>query len=154
MQNSSDSIRNLLAEYTHRFDRGELEAAAKLFVHADILMGASGVITHEELLKNWRENIIIYPDGTPKTKHASSSLIINVDEPAGLAEAQSYYVVYQQTPSLPLQVIASGCYHDKFSRLDGGWAFTERDYGKLDLLGDLTHHLRNAEQITAMLANS
>ncbi|PPJ20161.1 hypothetical protein C5E45_31470 [Nocardia nova] len=40
-----------------------------------------------------------------------------------------------------LQPIVSGRYADRFHRTDGQWAFAERA-GTMDLIGDVSHHLR------------
>jgi hypothetical protein len=50
--------------------------------------------------------------------------------------------VLQAVPGLPLQPIASGRYHDRFERHDGEWVFAERRVS-IDLVGDVSHHLRN-----------
>jgi 3-phenylpropionate/cinnamic acid dioxygenase small subunit len=85
---------------------------------------------------------IRHADGTPRTKHVLSNPILEVDEAAGTASCRSYYTVFQQTETLPLQPIVSGRYHDRFRRIDGEWWFTQRDYSLLDLLGDTSQHLR------------
>lgn len=50
----------------------------------------------------------------------------------------------QATDDLPLQIIASGRYHDRFARIDGEWCFVARDYRQLDFIGDLSRHLNIA----------
>ncbi|MNG30044.1 hypothetical protein D3C84_1155770 [compost metagenome] len=50
--------------------------------------------------------------------------------------------MFQATEQLPLQVIASGRYLDRFARIDGEWCFTAREY-RLDLVGDMSRHLQN-----------
>ena len=85
---------------------------------------------------------IRYPDGTPRTKHVITNPIVEVDDDAGTATCRSYYTVLQQTDSLPLQPVVAGRYHDRFGRIDGDWWFTERDYTMLDMVGDVSQHLR------------
>ena len=48
----------------------------------------------------------------------------------------------QARPDLPLQMIIAGRYHDAFARVDGAWRFTDRLIFS-DLVGDLSHHLKN-----------
>ena len=82
-----------------------------------------------------------YPDdGTPKTKHITTNLIIDVDEPDGRATCRCYFTVLQQTPDLPLQIIITGRYHDRFVRSEAGWCFSAR-HMFLDQFGDLSQHL-------------
>ena len=39
-------------------------------------------------------NVIIYPDGTPRTKHVTANVDLAIDEEAGKAHAQSYVTVF------------------------------------------------------------
>ena len=80
----------------------------------------------------------IYPDGTPRTRHMTSNLIIEPID-ANTARASSYVVVFQQTDELALQPIITGDYQDKFLKIDGVWRFAERSISN-DLFGDLTSH--------------
>ncbi|MOA43570.1 hypothetical protein D3C78_1657360 [compost metagenome] len=61
--------------------------------------------------------------------------------------------MFQATEQLPLQVIASGRYLDRFARIDGEWCFTERAY-RLDLVGDLSRHLRASPGVQSREAMS
>ncbi len=81
-----------------------------------------------------------YPDGTPRTKHVTTNLIVEVDEGSGTATCRSYFTVLQQAPALPLQPVIAGRYHDRFLREDGEWHFAERRF-LIDLVGDLSQHL-------------
>jgi len=78
------------------------------------------------------------PDGTPRTKHVITNVIIDVE--GDRARAQSYGTVFQQTDVFPLQPIASGRYIDRFERIDGTWWFVERVMSRF-LLGDRSHHI-------------
>ena len=147
MPDSHNAISNLLYEYTHRFDLGDFEGAAELFKNARIKVGDDTWIDHEQLLANWRNMVIIYDDGTPKTKHTCTNPIIEIDEDNNRAATRSYYVVYQQTATLPLQAVAAGRYYDSFERVDNVWRFSERNYSLLDMMGNMKDHLRNWEQI-------
>ena len=94
------------------------------------------------LLEIWKQYVKLYPCGTPRTKHVISNPIIEVDEKAGTATARSYYTVFQATDGFPLQPVAAGRYHDKLERAAGAWRFTYRDYSLLDLVGDLSFHMK------------
>ena len=89
-----------------------------------------------------RSSTIRHADGTPRTKHVLSNPIVEVDEASGTASCRSYYTVLQQTDTLALQPIVAGRYHDRFRRIEGQWWFAERDYTMLDLVGDVSQHLR------------
>jgi hypothetical protein len=67
---------------------------------------------------------------------------IEADEEAGTAVSRAYFTVLQALPDLALQPIVSGRYRDRFERFDGQWPFTERRV-LVDLVGDVSHHLRH-----------
>jgi hypothetical protein len=90
-----------------------------------------------------RDNVIVYDDGTPRTKHITTNLAIEVDEETGTAVARCYFTAIQALPDLPLQPIVSGRYKDRFENRDGLWRFVERRV-RTDLLGDVSRHLRLA----------
>ena len=141
MSDSTRAIHNLLHRYAEAIDAGQLDEAADLFCHARIEAGGNGTLDHAGLLALWRRIIVLYPCGTPRTRHLISNPIVEIDEATGTATARSCYTVFQATEQLPLQVIASGRYLDRFARIDGEWCFTERAY-RLDLVGDMSRHLR------------
>lgn len=115
----------------------------ELFSHARFIVAPPPArsIGPEKMLETFRRTTIRHPDGTLRTKHVVTNPIVEVDEDAGTATCRSYYTVFQQTDSLPLQAILSGRYHDRFERVDGRWRFTERDYTLVDLVGDLSQHV-------------
>ncbi|MFZ6045379.1 nuclear transport factor 2 family protein [Pseudomonas sp. CR3202] len=142
MSSSEAEIANLLYRYAELLDGGNLEGVAELFRHAQIkLQQGDERVGADELLGIFREQVRLYPCGTPRTKHLVSNPIIEVDEASHRATARSYYTVLQATDSLPLQPIATGRYHDAFERIDGAWRFSFRDYSMLDMVGDLSGHL-------------
>ncbi|ARS29200.1 nuclear transport factor 2 family protein [Sphingomonas sp. KC8] len=142
MRDSATEIANLLYRYAELIDGGDLESTAALFRHARLkVRGGGEPIDEAGILALWRANVRIYPCGTPRTKHLVTNPIIEVDEAAGTATARSYYTVYQAAEGFPLQLIASGRYHDRFELADGVWRFAFRDYSLLDLAGDLSAHL-------------
>jgi hypothetical protein len=51
--------------------------------------------------------------------------------------------VFQATPDLPLQPIIAGRYRDTFHVVDSRWWFDTRVM-YVDLVGDLSHHLKHA----------
>ena len=144
MDNSATAICNLLYRYAEAIDEGRLEDAAALFRHARIETGAAGPLDADGLLALWRKILLIHPCGTPRTRHLVTNPILDIDEAAGTASARSCFTVMQATDDLPLQIIASGRYHDRFARIDGEWCFVARDYRQLDFIGDLSRHLNIA----------
>lgn len=142
MSSSAVEIANLLYRYAELIDSGDLPATAALFRHAEVKTSVSATLLSEaDLLALWREHVKIHACGTPRTKHLVTNPIIEIDEQAGTATSRSYYTVYQAAEGFPLQLIASGRYHDRFERVDGRWRFSFRDYSMLDLFGDVREHL-------------
>lgn len=142
MVSSETAIANLVYRYAELIDSGDLEGAAGLFSHALIKAGPNEV-GPDEVLKLWRSSIIIYEDGTPRTKHVITNPIIEVDEAAGRGTCRSYYTVMQQVGDGPLQAVICGRYHDRFECHAGEWRFCFRDYSLHDLIGDMSHHSRS-----------
>lgn len=144
MDHSATAICNLLYRYAEAIDEGRLEDAAALFRHARIETGAAGLLDADGLLALWRKILVIHPCGTPRTRHLVTNPILDIDEAVGTATSRSCFTVMQATDDLPLQIIASGRYHDRFARIDGEWCFVARDYRQLDFIGDLSRHLNIA----------
>jgi 3-phenylpropionate/cinnamic acid dioxygenase small subunit len=143
--NSETQIANLLYIYAERMDNGDFEGVSELFAHATIrrFRGDQEVFLNStQLLEHWREVVIVYPNGTPRTKHVVTNPIIEVDEEKGLATSRSYYTVFQATDEVPLQPVAAGRYHDRFERVDGKWRFVYRDYSMIEMVGNIGRHVR------------
>lgn len=134
-------ITTLLNRYAEHLDSGDFQGAATLFEHAQLQLDENTLLRGSDILNLWRQLIIVYPDGTPRTKHVVTNPIIDIDESAGTAVCRSYYTVLQQTDDFPLQVVVTGRYHDRFARAEGRWRFTYRDYSLIDQVGDLSRHL-------------
>ena len=137
---TADSVQLLTAKvyaYAELFDTGQFDAFAAQFEHGvwhKAEPGAEGVRRYLD------EHVITY-DGSPRTKHVTTNLVIDVDEATGVATASSYVTVLQAAPDLPLQPIFAGRYRDRFERVDGDWRWLERRVIG-DLYGDVSHHVR------------
>jgi len=129
--------------YAARVDLGDFAGVAQLFAHAKYKGGGPddpGVDGADPVQQIFETMVRRYDDGTPRTKHVTTNLVIDADEDAGTATARSYYTVLQQLDGFPLQPIIAGRYHDAFERVDGEWRLTERVIF-CDLIGDLSRHL-------------
>jgi len=142
MTDSATAICNLLYRYAELIDSGQLDAAAALFRHARLKTGHDTELDHTRLLALWQHYLILYPCGTPRTRHQITNPILDIDETAGTATSRSCYTVLQATVGFPPQIIATGRYHDRFARIDGQWHYTWRDYTLLDFTGDMSRHLK------------
>jgi 3-phenylpropionate/cinnamic acid dioxygenase small subunit len=146
MSDSALDITNLIYSYAELIDAGDLDAVAALFEHGRIcgvengppetvFTGAAGVRKLYDMATR------LYEDGTPKTKHNTTNVRLEIDEAQGTARSTSYYCVTQATPELPLQVIVTGHYKDTFHRFDDAWWFDTRIMF-VDQVGDVSHHLK------------
>lgn len=137
------AIEHIVYGYAERIDNGDFAGVAELFRHARYKGGGPddpGVEGSQPVQEILESLVRRYDDGTPRTKHVTTNLIIDADEDAGTATARSSFTVFQQVEGFALQPIIAGRYHDTFARVDGEWRLTERVILS-DLVGDLSHHL-------------
>jgi 3-phenylpropionate/cinnamic acid dioxygenase small subunit len=138
---SHRAIENLIATYAELVDDGDFAGVGVLLADATFTGGSGSVSGADAIEKMLRDNVIIYEDGTPRTKHVTTNVAIEVDEEADTAVSRSYFTALQALGDLALQPIVSGRYHDRFERRDGRWRFVQR-HVRTDLLGDVSRHLR------------
>jgi 3-phenylpropionate/cinnamic acid dioxygenase small subunit len=134
-------IQNLVHRYAELIDLGEFDALGTLLGRARVGSGDHpGTLTGADAVTAmFTSTTRRYPDGTPRTKHVTTNLIIEVDDDAGTATCRSYFTVLQAVDALPLQPIVAGRYHDRFEREGTTWHFAERRFF-LDLVGDVSQH--------------
>jgi 3-phenylpropionate/cinnamic acid dioxygenase small subunit len=138
---SAREIENLLAEYAELIDAGDFEGVGALLSDASFGGERHGGVTGSDAIASlFRATVRIYDDGTPRTKHVTTNVHLDVDEVTGTARARSYVTVFQALPDLALQPIVAGRYRDRFERIGGTWRFVERRF-TTDLVGDVGHHL-------------
>lgn len=138
------AIENLIAAYAELVDDGDFAGLGRLLADATFAGSGAPVSGPHAIEQMFRDMLIVYDDGTPRTKHVTTNVIIDVEEKAGTAIARAYFTVLQALPGLPLQPIVSGRYRDRFDRRDGQWRFAERRV-RIDLTGDLSRHLRRPQ---------
>jgi 3-phenylpropionate/cinnamic acid dioxygenase small subunit len=142
VRSSHDAIAALIFTYAERIDAGDLAGVAALFAEASYRSAHGGTYRgRDAVLAVLSEKVILYGDGTPRTKHLTTNLIIEIDAAGDRAAARSYFTVLQSTERLPLQPVVTGRYHDRFVREAGVWRFDDRLI-LIDLTGDLLQHLR------------
>jgi 3-phenylpropionate/cinnamic acid dioxygenase small subunit len=141
MNDSAVQIQNLVHRYAELIDLGDFDALGHLLGDAEVGSGEHpGFLSgHDAVVAMFTSTTRLYPDGTPRTKHVTTNLIVGVDDDAGTATCRSYFTVLQATDMLSLQPIVAGRYHDRFV-IDGTtWRFAERRFF-LDLVGDVSQH--------------
>ena len=88
MTSSAVEITNLLYRYAELMDAGDFEGCAELFADASIVLDSSpgaSPVNAEEMLSIWHSSVVIYDDGTPRTRHQITNPILAIDEEAGTA---------------------------------------------------------------------
>ena len=136
------AIRTLIGAYAERLDAGDLDGVAALFERGVFRSARGGSVrTGAAEVRRMYDPVILYDDGTPRTKHVLGNVLIDVDHASGSATASCTFTVLQATPDTPLQAVLSGRYVDRFLRADGAWWFAEREVHP-ELLGDLALHMR------------
>jgi 3-phenylpropionate/cinnamic acid dioxygenase small subunit len=144
-------VENLIGRYAELVDDGDFAAVGKLFADGTFAGGGGAYTGSEAVTGMLHAQIRVYPDGTPRTRHMTTNLIVEVDENAGTARARSSVTILQETPELPLQPIVVGRYRDEFQRDGEAWRFTSRRVN-FQLIGDLTHHLKPSSAIPEAVA--
>ena len=138
-----EAIRDLVVAYAERLDAGDLDGVAALFEHGQFRSTRRAEpLVGRDAVRLLYAPVIIYDDGTPRTKHVLGNIQVEVSRSGGAptATARCTFTVLQAAPGRPLRAILGGRYHDRFELADGRWRFTERTVHP-DLVGDLSEHM-------------
>lgn len=136
---AESEIQRLIATYVHNLDDGKIAANAELLANTRFQVVDTVVVGSEDIARFFKANVQHHEDGTPRTWHAISNTIIDI-ESATSARAVSYFTVHQELPGLPLQPIVTGRYNDTFELGNGKWHFKSRAI-EPRLFGELSHHV-------------
>ncbi len=135
-------IRRLMHSYCELFDSGRIEQFTTLFARATLtFVGLDEPCVGSAGLQDFIDRRVLLYDGRPRTNHVVGNVDIDVAPDRLSARATSHVTVLQATRDLPLQVIGTARYADRYGRDDGGWYFAERRATGL-LRGDMSQHLR------------
>jgi hypothetical protein len=122
------AITNLIFRYEEAMDEGDFRLASQFMADAVLTReGHPGQTTGRDFEETYSGRIRIHDDGTPRTRHVVSNVIVEIALDGLSAMARSYFTVFQQVPhTLPLQPVAAGRYEDAFALSEDGWRFTRR----------------------------
>lgn len=145
-----DRIRNLLARYCDLVDGGDWPGVGALFTRGRLAdeHGVELAAGAEAVAAFYARGTRLH-DGSPRTKHLVTNVALDAPAGDGTVTARSSYLVLQAVDGLALQPIITGHYVDRFAPdaatagSAAGWHFVERRFA-VDLVGDLSHHLRYA----------
>lgn len=134
-----EAILALVGAYAERLDAGDLDGVAELFDGGAFRSGPDGRVRHgRDDVRRMYDPVLLYEDGTPRTKHVLGNIDVTVD--GDVATARCLFTVFQCAPGQALHAVLSGRYHDRFTKAEGQWRFEERVV-HADLLGDLSRHM-------------
>ncbi|MCC9168881.1 nuclear transport factor 2 family protein [Pontibacter harenae] len=138
---SEQQILNLIGKYTHYMDQADFEKVGELFINGKIISPGSSMEGKEGVASQLKKNLQVYPDGTLRTAHITTNIVLDIQEEKNEATAVSYLTIFQQDRErgLALQPIAVGRYHDIFKQTNDTWHFSVREL-IITLAGDLSHH--------------
>ncbi|WP_350280511.1 nuclear transport factor 2 family protein [Kribbella sp. HUAS MG21] len=136
-------IENLIARYAELVDDGDFAGVGELLAETTYQGSGNPLQGRAEIEQWFRDTLIVYPDGTPRTQHVTTNLAIERDDSNDdEAFARSYVTVLQAVPGDVPQIIAAGRYRDRFERRGGAWRWAERKI-TIRLVGDVSKHLRS-----------
>ena len=130
--------------YAECVDLARFGELGELFSHG-VLTSTSAAdpedaMSGEEVAAFYRATNKVHDDGTLRTRHVASNVIVEVADDGQTAIARSYFAVHQGTEVLPLQPIVAGRYNDDFVLVEGQWRFACRMV-LVDQIGDMREHL-------------
>jgi hypothetical protein len=143
LMSAERDIARLITQYPYLLDSGMFGEVAYLLRHATLEVPGATVEGQAAIEQFLSSGIQRYADGTPRTWHAVSNILIDVDLENHSASSTSYFTVHQDAPELPLQSICAGHYRDSFIKDDGVWRFARRMV-TAHLMGDVSGHVAGA----------
>jgi ketosteroid isomerase-like protein len=137
------AVSNLISGYAERIDEGDFAGVGELFEHATLTFEGFGeaISGREAIEKLYTNTTRRYDDGTPRTKHVMTNLIVDIAEDGVHASSRSYFTVLQAVPGeLSLQPVIVGRYRHTYERVNGLWRVATMHI-IIDLTGELGHHM-------------
>lgn len=137
------AITKLIYSYAERIDEGDFAGVAEVFEHASLTFeGFDDAISGRDAIEKLYTNTTRrYDDGTPRTKHVMTNVIVDIADDGVHASSRSYFTVLQAVPGeLVLQPVIAGRYRHTYERLAGRWRVATMHI-IIDLTGELGHHM-------------
>jgi ketosteroid isomerase-like protein len=139
----AEAVTKLIYTYAERIDAGDFAGVAEIFGNATLTFEGFGdaVCGREAIEQLYTRTTRRYEDGTPKTKHVMTNVIVDVADDAATASSRSYFTVLQAVPGdLALQPVIAGRYRHTYERVGGRWRVATMHI-IIDLMGDLGYHM-------------
>lgn len=147
-----DAISKLIYGYAEALDEGDLRRVARILAHATVRSDGGTFHGASEIEAMYRRFTTFYdasgrkcapevPGATPRTRHVTTNLMIDLDPELRTGQARCYFTVFQAIAGvIELQPIVRGAYRDAFECVEGEWRFRERVM-ITDGVGVIAHHL-------------
>ena len=142
-ETASEAITKLIYTYAERIDAGDFAGVADVFAHATLTFEGFGdaVTGRDAIASLYARTTRRYEDGTPRTKHVMTNVMVDVADDEETASSRSYFTVLQAvTGELALQPVIAGRYRHTYTRTEGRWEVATMHI-TIDLFGDLGHHM-------------
>jgi uncharacterized protein (TIGR02246 family) len=139
----AEAITRLIYRYAESIDAGDFAGIAELFEDATLTFEGFGdaVYGREAIERLYTRSTRRYEDGTPKTKHVMTNVVVDVAEDGATAASRSYFTVLQAVPGeFALQPVIAGRYRHTYQKVEGNWRVATM-HVIIDLTGDLGHHM-------------
>ena len=138
-----EAISQLIYTYAERIDAGDFAGVAEVFSDATLTFEGFGdaVSSPEAIQSLYERTTRRYEDGTPRTKHVMTNVIVDVADDGVHASSRSYFTVLQAVPGeLALQPVIAGRYRHTYEKVGGRWRVATMHI-IIDLTGELGHHM-------------
>ena len=139
----AEAVTKLVYTYAERIDAGDFAGIGALFEHATLTFeGYGATVSGPEAIEAlYTRSTRRYDDGTPRTKHVMTNVIVDVADDGSHAASRSDFTVLQAVPgALALQPVIAGRYRHTYQLVDGHWRVASM-HVMIDLVGDLGHHM-------------
>jgi 3-phenylpropionate/cinnamic acid dioxygenase small subunit len=142
-ETAAAAVTKLIYLYAERIDTGDFDGVGELLRHATLTFNGldDRVSGRDAITRLYERSTRRYEDGTPRSKHVITNVIVDAAEEGDSAQSRSYFTVLQAVPgALALQPVIAGRYRHAFERVDGAWRVTSM-HVIIDLVGNLSQHL-------------
>jgi len=139
----TEAVTKLIYTYAERIDACDFAGIGELFEHATLTFEGFGdaVSGRDAIEALYTRSTRRYEDGTPRTKHVMTNVIVDVADDGMRAASRSYFTVLQAVPgALALQPVIAGRYRHSYELVDGHWRVASM-HVMIDLMGELSHHM-------------
>jgi len=119
-------IQRLITTFAHKLDDGQFGEVAELFQHAEYEVKGFKSVGRDDVESFFSSSVHRHADGTPRTWHSITNLVIAIDPLGDSASSVSYYTVHQRLEGFPFEPVGAGRWHDTFELCSGNWRFKSR----------------------------